>query len=124
LSCQPGVVAGEALLSRARTLLTDVDDAITAARSVGGELAGRMALLWEPWARASAGDADWDGIRAAAEKLLGRFAPPPGITVTPVIGGGVPALRVTRAASRQVPGGHHPAGVLAGVLRPSGPPVS
>jgi len=41
-------LAGESLLARARTLLADLDDAITATRSVGGELAGRMALLWEP----------------------------------------------------------------------------
>src|SRR5262249_30224700 len=46
-------LAGEALLARARTLLADLDDAISVTRSVGGELAGRMALLWEPWARAS-----------------------------------------------------------------------
>ena len=88
-------LAGEALLARARTLLADLDDAVTAARSVGGELAARMALLWEPWARASAGGADWDQVRAATEELHGRFAPPPEVTVTPVIAGGVPALRVT-----------------------------
>lgn len=41
-------LAGESLLARARTLLADLDDAITATRSVGGELVGRMALLWEP----------------------------------------------------------------------------
>jgi len=68
-------LAGEALLAHARTLLAGLNDAVTAARSVGGELAGRMALLWEPWARASAGDADWDHVRAAVEELHGRFAP-------------------------------------------------
>jgi epsilon-lactone hydrolase len=88
-------LAGEALLARARMLLADMDDAVTAVRSVGGELAGRMALLWEPWARASGGDADWDAIRAAAEELCARFEPPPGVAITPVIAGGVPALRVT-----------------------------
>jgi epsilon-lactone hydrolase len=88
-------LAGEALLARARTLLADLDDAVTAARSVGGELAARMALLWEPWARASASGADWDQARAATEELHGRFAPPPEVTVVPVIAGGVPALRVT-----------------------------
>ena len=88
-------LAGEALLARARSLLADLDDAISVTRSVGGELAGRMALLWEPWARASADVADLDGIRAALEELHGQFTPPPDVAVAPVIAGGVPALRVT-----------------------------
>src|SRR6478752_3514492 len=70
-------LAGEALLARAQALLADLDDAISVTRSVGGELAGRMALLWEPWARASADVADLDGIRAALEELHGQFTPPP-----------------------------------------------
>ena len=81
-------LAGESLLARARALLADLDDAVTAARSAGGELASRMALLWEPWARASASGADWDHIRAAIEELHGGFAPPPGVTVTPVVASG------------------------------------
>src|SRR6476619_1057385 len=88
-------LAGAALLARAQALLADLDDAISVTRSVGGELAGRMALLWEPWARASADVADLDGIRAALEELHGQFTPPPDVTVAPVIAGGVPALRVT-----------------------------
>lgn len=112
-------LAGESLLARARTLLADLDDAITATRSAGGELAGRMALLWEPWARASASDADWDDIRAAVEELHAQFAPPPGITVTPVIAGGVPALRVTPeepqdATVLYLHGGGHVAGSAFG----------
>src|SRR5580704_15009917 len=62
-------------------------------RSVGCDLAGRMALLWEPWARASADVADLDGIRAALEELHAQFTPPADVTVAPVIAGGVPALR-------------------------------
>jgi epsilon-lactone hydrolase len=92
-------LAGEALLARARALLADLDDAISVTRSVGGELAGRMALLWEPWARASADVADLDGIRAALEELHGKFTPPPDVAVAPVIAGGVPALRVTPEAA-------------------------
>jgi epsilon-lactone hydrolase len=88
-------LAGEALLAHARSLLAGLTDAVTAARSVGGELAGRMALLWEPWTRASAGDADWDHVRVAVEDLHGRFAPPAEVAVAPVIAGGVPALRIT-----------------------------
>jgi monoterpene epsilon-lactone hydrolase len=112
-------LAGEALLARARTLLTDLDDAISATRSVGGELAGRMALLWEPWARASAGEADLDAIRAALEELHSRFAPPPDLTIAPVIAGGVPALRITPpgpsgAALLYLHGGGHVAGSAFG----------
>src|SRR6266545_3000794 len=43
-------LAGEALLDRARQLLADLDEAISMTRSVGGELAGRMARMWEPFA--------------------------------------------------------------------------
>src|SRR6266567_2568073 len=74
-------LAGEALLARARALLADLDDAISVTRSVGGELAGRMALLWEPWARASADVADLDGIRAALEELHVQFTSPADVTV-------------------------------------------
>jgi acetyl esterase/lipase len=112
-------LAGEALLARARSLLADLDDAISVTRSVGGELAGRMALLWEPWARASADVADLDGIRAALEELHGQFTPPPDVAVAPVIAGGVPALRVTPeiASSATVlflHGGGHVAGSAFG----------
>jgi epsilon-lactone hydrolase len=96
-------LAGEALLARARILLADLDDAISVTRSMGGELAGRMALLWEPWARASADDAGLDAIRAALEELHARFAPPPDVTIAPVIAGGVPALRVIPPAPEQAP---------------------
>src|SRR6266508_266515 len=41
-------LAGEALLDRARQVLRDVDEAVSATRSVGGELEGRIARLWEP----------------------------------------------------------------------------
>jgi acetyl esterase/lipase len=112
-------LAGEALLARARALLADLDDAISVTRSVGGELAGRMALLWEPWARASADVADLDGIRAALEELHGQFTPPPDVAVAPVIAGGVPALRVTPEVSSSATvlflhGGGHVAGSAFG----------
>src|SRR5215831_8688938 len=82
-------LAGEALLARARALLADLDDAISVTRSVGGELAGRMAMLWEPWARASADVADLDAIRAALEELHGKFTPPAGVAVAPVLAGAI-----------------------------------
>ena len=112
-------LAGESLLARARPLLADLDDAISVTRSVGGELAGRMALLWEPWARASADDIDLDAIRAAIEELHGRFTPPPEVTVVPAIAGGVPALRITPQGRSQATvlylhGGGHVAGSAFG----------
>src|SRR5919205_4199359 len=49
-------LAGDALLDRARKLLTALDEAVAATQSVGGELAGRMARMWAPVAEtASAG---------------------------------------------------------------------
>ena len=112
-------LAGEALLARARALLADLDDAISVTRSVGGEMAGRMALLWEPWARASVDVADLDAIRAALEELHAKFTPPPDVAVAPVIAGGVPALRITPETSSPATvlylhGGGHVAGSAFG----------
>jgi epsilon-lactone hydrolase len=112
-------LAGESLLVRARALLADLDSAINETRSVGGELAGRMALLWEPWVHAYGEDGDVDEVRAAVEELHGRFAPPPGVTVASAIAGGVPALRVTPSQPRDVivlflHGGGHVAGSAFG----------
>jgi len=112
-------LAGEALLARARALLADLDDAISVTRSVGGEMAGRMALLWEPWARASVDVADLDAIRATLEELHAKFTPPPDVAVAPVIAGGVPALRLTPETSSPATvlylhGGGHVAGSAFG----------
>ena len=41
-------IAGEALLDRARRLLGDVDQAVSATHAVGGELIARIAQLLEP----------------------------------------------------------------------------
>ena len=43
-------LAGEALLERARQVLTALDDAVAAAQSVGGEMTARMMRLWAPMA--------------------------------------------------------------------------
>src|ERR1700750_2800562 len=112
-------LGGEALLGRARTLLARPGDAISGTRPVGGELAGRMAMLWEPWARASADVADLDAIRTTLEELHGKFTLPADVAVAPVIAGGVRALRVTpEAASRacvlSLHGGGHVAGSAFG----------
>ncbi|WP_433383177.1 alpha/beta hydrolase fold domain-containing protein [Actinoplanes sp. CA-142083] len=88
-------LAGEALLARARTLLSDADEMITATRAVGGELTARMTSFWQPWVDAAVNVGGLDRIRATTEELHGRFAPPPEVAVTPTVAGGVPALRLT-----------------------------
>jgi len=78
-------------------------------------MAGRMAMVWEPWARASADLADLDGIRAALEDLHGKVTPPPDVAIAPVIAGGVPPLRIApAAASRHAALYLHGGGYVAG----------
>jgi epsilon-lactone hydrolase len=86
-------LAGEALLDRARGLLREVDEAVSAARSVGGELLARIARHWESFAEVS--PADLQELRIAFEGLHAQFEPPPGITVRSVNAGGVPGLLLT-----------------------------
>jgi monoterpene epsilon-lactone hydrolase len=85
-------LAGEALLDRARRLLRDLDDAVATTQSVGGELAGRLAQLWQPLVELSSTDADIQQTRAAYEALHAEFSPPDGIAVRPANAGGVPSL--------------------------------
>jgi monoterpene epsilon-lactone hydrolase len=93
-------LAGEALLARARAVLRDVDAAVQMTQSVGGELVGRVARLWEPVVGMFDSEASIDELRAAFEELQGRFSPPPGTSVRPVNAGGVPSLLVAPAADR------------------------
>ena len=86
-------LAGEALLDRARGLLREVDEAVSAARSVGGELLARIARHWESFAEVS--PADLQELRIAFEGLHAQFEPPPGISVRSVNAGGVPGLLLT-----------------------------
>jgi epsilon-lactone hydrolase len=88
-------VAGEALLDRVRPVLRDVDAAVSAAQSVGGELVGRVARLWEPLVEAAAKDADLEELRMAYEKMLANFEPPPEVTVRAVNANGVSSLLVS-----------------------------
>jgi epsilon-lactone hydrolase len=90
-------LAGEALLDRARQLLVDLDEAISMTRSVGGELEGRIAQLWEPIIDLVTGDADLQGLRDTVEAMHARFPPPPEVQVRPVNAGGVQALLLTPA---------------------------
>jgi acetyl esterase/lipase len=86
-------LAGEALLDRARGLLRDVDEAVSATRSVGGELLARIARHWATFAVVN--PADLQELRVAYEGLHGQFEPPPGISVRSVNAGGVPGLLLT-----------------------------
>lgn len=86
-------LAGEALLDRARGLLREVDEAVSAARSVGGELLARISRHWESFAEVS--PADLQELRIAFEGLQGQFDPPPNVSVRSVNAGGVPGLLLT-----------------------------
>jgi epsilon-lactone hydrolase len=85
-------LAGDALLDRARHLLTDLDDAVFATRSVGGDLERRLAAAWEPLDDLTAASPDLQALRDAGEQLHGQFEMAAGVSVRPVIAGGVPAL--------------------------------
>ncbi len=89
-------LAGQALLERARKLLNDVDEAVSAALAVGGELLARVVKLLEPLTGLVAKDGGLHEARAAFEHLQAEFASPAGTTVRPVRAGGVPALVVAR----------------------------
>src|SRR5215212_677455 len=62
-------IAGEALLDRARGILRDVDDAVAATQSVGGELASRVARMYQPLVELTSGESDVEKMRAAYEGL-------------------------------------------------------
>jgi epsilon-lactone hydrolase len=85
-------LAGDALLDRARRLLADVDDAVFATRSVGGELERRLAEIWEPISDLTAADPDLEMLRDACEQMHAQFEPVAGVGVRPVNAGGVPSL--------------------------------
>ncbi|MGH3240681.1 MAG: alpha/beta hydrolase fold domain-containing protein [Spirillospora sp.] len=86
-------LAGDALLERSRRLLADVDDAVSAARSVGGELESRIARLWEPIVDVPPRDVDLRRLRDSIEDMLAKFEPPD-VAIRPVNADGVQALRL------------------------------
>ena len=98
-------LAGEALLDRARRLLSDVDEAVTSVQAVGGELAERAARLWAPIESVWGPGGDLERARAAYEELLASFSPPDGVAVRSANTGGVPGLLVA-------PSGEHDVSVL------------
>ena len=89
-------VAGEALLDRVRPLLREVDAAVSAVQSLGGELVERVARLWEPLVAAAAADADIEEQRLACERMLANFTVPPEVSVQGVNAAGVSSLMVAR----------------------------
>ena len=91
-------VAGEALLERARALLRDVDDAVLAVQSVGGEIAARIVGMWQEVGEA-ADSGDLERPRAAYEELFERFEVPAGVRVRPINARGVHALLVAEQPS-------------------------
>ena len=88
-------LAGEALLDRARKLLSDVDEAATATLAVGGELLSRIARMLEPMEGLLSDDRDLVAARTAFESLNAQFRAPTGTIVRPVTAGGVPSLVVS-----------------------------
>jgi monoterpene epsilon-lactone hydrolase len=94
-------LAGDALLDRASRLLHDVDDAIAATRSVGGELASRMARIWEPVNDLTTSEADLQTLRNACEDMHAQF-PVPEVIVRPVNAGGVPSFVLTQQPDQPV----------------------
>jgi epsilon-lactone hydrolase len=94
-------VAGEALLERSRTLLREVDDAIAATRSVGGELDGRLARIWEPIVDLTTAGPDLQTLRNVCEDLHAQF-PVPEVGVRHVNAGGVPSLVVAPRKGQDV----------------------
>jgi acetyl esterase/lipase len=87
-------LAGEALLGRARELLRDLDSAISATRSMGGELAERIGRLWAPADALTAGGGTLQQLREACEALHAQFPVPAEVAVTPVNAGGIAGLTV------------------------------
>ena len=125
-------LAGEALLTRAGQLIDDLDTAIAATRSVGGEHAERLTRLWAIFVDVNTAGGNMTGVRAAVEELHAKFPPPAEVEVTAANAGGVPALRCSPPDPAGAPvlflhgGGHisgsafgyrHLAGALAMVTR-------
>jgi epsilon-lactone hydrolase len=125
-------LAGEALLTRASRLIVELDGAVAAARSVGGEQAERLTRLWAVFVDVNSVEGNMAGVRAAVEELHAKFPPPAEVAVRAANAGGVPALLCTPPDPAGAPvlflhgGGHiagsafgyrHLAGALAMVSR-------
>jgi acetyl esterase/lipase len=89
-------LAGEALLERAHRLLREVDDAVLAVQSIGGEIAARIMQLWQPVGEQAADHGDVQELRTAYEAMMAHVDVPDGVHVRPINAGGVPALLVAK----------------------------
>jgi epsilon-lactone hydrolase len=85
-------LAGEALLERARVVLSALDEAVAAAQSVGGELTARIMRQWAPVLAIATGETSLQAMRDAFEAFFARTPVPPELAIRPVTAGGVPAL--------------------------------
>ena len=88
-------LAGEALLDRARTLLADLHSAVSATRSVGGELVGRVNKMWAPVVDGGT-EGELGTMRTAYEEMLAQGTLADDLSVSPITAGGVPGLHVAR----------------------------
>jgi epsilon-lactone hydrolase len=87
-------VAGHALLAHTRPVLAALDDAIAAAKSVGGELNARMMAVWAPLLAVAPTMSSVETLREVFESVLAVMPVPDDMPVRPVRAGGVPALAV------------------------------
>lgn len=88
-------LAGEALLDSARQLLPGLDEAVTAARALGGELNARSGRFWAPVQALHDSHANFDAIRSGYEELCAQLPVPPEVETHPVNADGVPGLMMT-----------------------------
>ena len=87
--------AGRALLDSARQLLPGLDDAVTTARALGGELNARIGRFWAPVQALHDSHANFDDIRSGYEKMCAQLPVPAEVETHPVNAGGVPGLMLT-----------------------------
>ena len=84
-------IAGESLLGRSRSLLSDVDEAVQATRSVAGRLDAEVVRLARPLAE-SLQTGSIDAFREAYEAMNAQLPAPTEIQARAVNAGGTPAL--------------------------------
>ena len=89
-------VAGEALLDRVRSVLREVDAAVSAVQSLGGELVERMARFWEPLVRPWPPTPTSRSSAWPTRSCSRTSRPPPEVSVRAVNANGVSALVVAQ----------------------------
>ncbi len=79
-----------------------MDEAVSAAQAVGGELVARVARLWELVIDAGSAAHELGGLRTAYEGLHAQFSPPPELDVLPVNANGVAGFTLTARPDQPV----------------------